>query len=146
MKRKVLLADDEVTVRHMLSRVLQAEGYEVLLAANGEEAIRLLGAAPPDLVLLDLNMPRVDGWEVLRFMHRMELMAPIIVITARPHQQAQASKLGVDALMEKPLDLPVLLEAITNLLSKPAQSRVERQTDSKFTTCFLAHRHGALCC
>ena len=146
MMKTILLVDDEAEVRHTLSRVLEGEGHHVLLAANGDEAIRLLGAARPDLVLLDLNMPGVDGWKVLRFMDLLELIVPIIVITARPHQQAPASELGVDALMEKPLDLPILLNAIANLLSEPAQSRVDRQASLKFTTRFLSRRPGELCC
>lgn len=118
MKRQVLLADDDESVRKMVGRVLESEGYDVITAGSGREAIgRFLGAAP-DLVLLDLNMPDHDGWEAFDVIGQFAPGVPVIVITARPNQQDRAIRAGVDGLMEKPLDLPVLLSTMSELMAR----------------------------
>ena len=66
MAERILIADDSATVRRLVSRVLQFRGYEVVEAASGDEALRALETNPPDLVVLDLRMPGMDGLEVLR--------------------------------------------------------------------------------
>src|ERR1035438_9233521 len=109
--KKILLVDDDPGVREMLGRVLQAENYEVIPAQNGNEAAAKFLARQPDLVLLDLNMPLRDGWSAFRFMNAAQPVLPVIIITARSDQYAQADEMRVDALMEKPLNLPVLLTA-----------------------------------
>ena len=87
MNKTILLADDDDSVRHTLGRVLQSEEYNVLLARTGREAVaEFLHNGPPDLVLLDLNMPDKDGWEAFHLMNRLEPIVPVIVITARPHR------------------------------------------------------------
>ncbi len=62
-RKKIMLVDDDAAIRQMLARLLTGEGYDVLLAVNGHEAIQVVRAAVIDLVLLDLNMPGMDGWE-----------------------------------------------------------------------------------
>lgn len=105
-------------MRESLRRVLLSEHYEVALASSGEEALEEFYRARPDLVLLDLNIPYKNGWEVLQRLHATRPALPIIIITARPHQQAQAVTAGASTLMEKPLDLPVLLETIATLTDR----------------------------
>jgi len=118
MRRQVLLADDDESVRKMVGRVLESEGYEVVTAGSGREAIgRFLGASP-DLILLDLNMPDHDGWEAFDVIGQFAPGVPVIVITARPNQQERAIRAGVDGLMEKPLDLPLLLQTMDQLMSR----------------------------
>jgi CheY-like chemotaxis protein len=137
--KRILLADDDPAVRQMLGRVLQSEQYEVSYARTGSEAAAKFVSNPPDLVLLDLNMPDKDGWQAFGLMCDKQPMVPVIVITARPHQQAQAIGLGVDALMEKPLNLPVLLEAIWMYLAETERERARRLTHPHFKTRFLNH-------
>jgi DNA-binding response OmpR family regulator len=146
--KRILLADDDPGVREMLGRVLASENYDVLYAKNGREASTKFIADPPDLVLLDLNMPDRDGWTAFRMMNVAQPMLPVIVITARPNQYPQAADLGVDGLMEKPLNLPVLLRAIRDLLAETDAERTRRLTDPEFKTVFLNQRtkaslHGA---
>lgn len=135
--KQILLADDDPGIREMLGRVLQSEGYLVTTAATGLQAFNRFSKAPPDLVLLDLNMPEQDGWEAFGRMCTKHPLIPVIIITARPHQQAQAIEFGVDALMEKPLDLPVLLKAIHDLLAETETERTKRLVNPEFTTAFL---------
>jgi DNA-binding response OmpR family regulator len=141
--KRILLADDDPGVREMLGRVLESEHYGVTYAKNGREASAKFIADPPDLVLLDLNMPDRDGWTAFRMMNVAQPMLPVIVITARPNQYPQAADLGVDGLMEKPLNLPILLQAIQDLLSETDAERMRRLTDPEFKTVFLNQRTKA---
>ena len=125
-KRKILLVDDDPAVRKMLGLLLTGEGYEVLLAIDGGESIQVVRAADIDLVLLDLNMPGMDGWEAYERLAAENPMLPIIVITARPNQSFTAMAAGIGALLEKPLDLPKLFLTIRDLLDEPDDIRLAR--------------------
>jgi DNA-binding response OmpR family regulator len=137
--KRILLADDDPGVRELLGRVLESEHYGVIFAKTGREAAAKFVSDPPDLVLLDLNMPDQDGWAAFRLMNAAQTLIPIIVITARSDQAPQAEELGVDAFMEKPLDLPVLLEAIQRLLAETEAERTRRLTNPEFKTLSLNH-------
>jgi CheY-like chemotaxis protein len=113
------------------------EGYDVLPAANGRQAIAWLKSDFPDAALLDLNMPGLDGWRTLERLERRRPFLPLIIITARPHQYARAVGAGVDALMEKPLHLPVLLEALKELLAESLPRRMARLARPDFATRLL---------
>jgi CheY-like chemotaxis protein len=126
MMSRILLVDDDPAVRRMLLRVLEDEGYRVLPAASGAEALAIAAADAPDLALLDLAMPVQDGWEVFQELVRHYPLLPVIIITARPNQLFQALAAGAGALMEKPLDLAKLLRTIEDLLEEPAESRMAR--------------------
>ena len=136
--KTILLADDDASVRTMVGRVLESEQYQVVFAATGAEAAFKFMTSPPDLVLLDLNMPEKDGWEAWRLMSYWRSLVPVIVITARSHQYELAVRNKIDALMEKPLDLPVLLEAIQNLLDEPQETRLTRISSPGFKTLLLS--------
>jgi DNA-binding response OmpR family regulator len=139
MTKRILLADDDPGVRELLGRLLESEHYRVAVAKTGREAAGKFASDPPDLVLLDINMPDKDGWEAFRLMYDQQPFVPVIVITARPNQYQHAADLGVDALMEKPLNLAVLLEAIRKLLTEPEAQRTTRLTNRDFKTVFLNH-------
>lgn len=140
--KRILLADDDPGVREMVGRVLESENYVVTFARNGREAAQRFTASVPDLVLLDLNMPDCDGWKTFGLMCNQNPLVPVIVITARPHQLANAVELGVDALMEKPLNLPVLLETIRNLMAETEAERTQRLTNPEFKTVLLGPADG----
>jgi CheY-like chemotaxis protein len=138
--KKILLADDDVSVRQMLGRVLISEQYDVAFAATGREAAAKFIADLPDLVLLDLNMPDRDGWDAFDLMYQTHPSVPVIIITAMSRQYERAADLGVDALMEKPLDIPLLLETIRSYLAESEAQRVRRLTRPDFKTAFLDNR------
>ena len=125
-KKKILLVDDDTAIRKILLRLLSEEGYSVLPAANGVEALEFASLAKFDLVLLDLNMPQKGGWETFEQLTSDDPLLPIIVITARPNQLFPALALGVGALLEKPLDFARLLETIRNLVNEPPEVRLAR--------------------
>jgi len=123
---KILLVDDDHGIREMLARLLVGEGYAVLAAANGSESVDLARRAEVDLVLLDLNMPGMDGWETYEKLASENPLLPIIVITARPQQGFTAMAAGIGALLEKPLDLPKLFLTVRDLLDEPDEVRLAR--------------------
>jgi two-component system, sensor histidine kinase len=137
VRKTILLADDDASVRTMIGRVLESEHYRVLLASTGREAASQFLSGPPDLVLLDLNMPERDGWEAWHIMGTLHPFVRVIVITARPNQYDHAQTMRIDALMEKPLDLPLLLQTINHLIVEPDEERIRRITDGNFKTALL---------
>ena len=137
MKRKILLADDDASIRKMLGEVLVSEEYEVIFAATGREAGAKFIAELPDLVLLDLNMPDRDGWDAFELMASTHPLVPVIVITAMSRQYHRAADAGVDALMEKPLDIPLLLKTIRDYLEESEDERLRRLAEPHFKTILL---------
>ncbi len=133
----ILIADDDSLVRGSLAAVLESEGYVVDEARNGIEAVNHAVEHSPDLVLLDLNMPHWDGWMAFSQLDRVTPLVPVIVITARPNQYDKAVRLGVDAFMEKPLDIPILVRAIKRLTSEDEKRHVRRITNRAFVTQLL---------
>ena len=124
--KTILLVDDDSAVRRMLSRLLTEERYNVVTAGTGLEAIELAKTGPVDLVLLDLNLPMKDGWDTFEQMTTRNPLLPVVIITARSNQIFPALASGAGALMEKPLDLPNLLQTIRELLSEPPEVRMAR--------------------
>jgi len=112
---KILVVDDERSVRYALSKVLRAEGYHVVLVENGREAVERACAERFDLVLLDLSMPEMNGWEALKEIATAQPVLPVIIITAHQHQRDWIEPDGAWALMEKPLNIPLLLVAIREM-------------------------------
>jgi DNA-binding response OmpR family regulator len=129
--KKILLADDDASIRQMLGAVLELEHYEVMRACTGREAAATFVADIPELVLLDLNMPDRNGWDVFELMHRTHPSVPVIIITAVSRQQRRAADLGV-TLMEKPLDIPLLLEMIRERLGESEAERMRRLNGAEF--------------
>lgn len=124
--KTILLVDDDAAVRTMVGRVLEEEGYLVLPAADGQEALNLAAATTVSLVLLDLNLPVKTGWDAFEQLTAKDPLLPIIIITARSNQLFPALGSGVGGLMEKPLDFPKLLQTIRALLEEPVEKRLLR--------------------
>jgi CheY-like chemotaxis protein len=138
----VLIADDDSHVRDSLVSVLESEGYVVDEARNGLEAVRRAIEHEPDLVLLDLKMPHADGWKAFSQLDRVAPLLPVIVITAQPNQYKEAMRVGVDAFMEKPLNIPVLVRAIKRLASENENRHERRITNPAFVTRLLDNTYA----
>ena len=119
MKQKILVVDDDEAVRTGLSGVLLSEGYEVSTASNGSEAVERFRGTGIGLILVDINMPVLNGWGTIGQLRTLSPRVPIIMITARPDQKTIARTAGVE-LMEKPLDISHLVARIGALLPQPA--------------------------
>jgi len=117
---RILVVDDEPDLGAVLATRLRRAGYEVSVASDGLEALELIGRAPPDLVLLDLRMPRLDGLETLRRLRHDGATArlPVIVMTANaePADRARALEGGAAACLAKPFEAREVLEQIRLLL------------------------------
>jgi len=137
MKGKILLADDDLEILVSLSAVLNSEGYEVIAAANGREACQKFKEEHVDVAILDLKMPVRDGWDAFERLTGINPLVQVIIITARPDQYPTAVAAGVAAFMEKPLDLPLLLRTIEELVAEPIESRLSRLTGSEPVARFL---------
>src|SRR5260221_5581468 len=137
--KRVLIADDDSFVRGSLAAVLESEGFVVDEAHNGIEAVTRAIEHPPHLVLLDLNMPHWDGWTAFSRLDKVTPLLPVIVITARPNQYDKAVRLGVDAFMEKPLNIPLLIGAIKRFTTEDDNRHVRRITNRAFVTELLGN-------
>jgi len=116
---RLLLADDLPSIRDSLSRLLRRQGYNVALAGNGLEAVERVSTEHFDLVLLDLSMPELNGWEALKRIVALQPGLPVVIITAHSHQRSWVEPSGAWALLEKPLDIPLLLGTIRELTEQP---------------------------
>lgn len=120
-KRTVMVVDDSVTVRKVTSRLLERQGYEVVTAKDGVDAIEKLEEVTPDIMLLDIEMPRMDGFEVATLVRHNERTheLPIIMITSRTGEKhrERAFLTGVNAYMGKPFQEAELLQNIEELLA-----------------------------
>jgi CheY-like chemotaxis protein len=129
--KRILLVDDDPAVRDSLNEVFIAEGYFVIPAENGQQALDLANQLPVDLVLLDLNMPVKNGWDTFEQLTRERPLIPIIIATARPNQLFTALSASVGALLEKPMDIPTLLQVMAKLLLETAEQRLARLVGKK---------------
>jgi CheY-like chemotaxis protein len=114
MSKKILVADDEPHIVTALEFLLQRNGFEVQVARNGDEALNLIESGQPDLVLLDVMMPSVDGWEMLRrVQERYGAGAiPVVMFSGKVDEQAQqqAAVNGAQGFVGKPFDLQQLID------------------------------------
>ena len=121
--RSVLIADDDPGIRLLLLTFLQRRGFHSVEARNGREALAAMRAGKADVVIMDLMMPSISGWDVLhvRAADPSLQRIPIIIISAVNRGEAEADVLDSDvfAVLEKPFDLDVLLKAVTMCLHQP---------------------------
>jgi DNA-binding response OmpR family regulator len=108
--------DDDPRLVMAMSDVLSAEGYETESAHNGEVAIRQLAAFSPDVMLLDMEMPKMDGFDVLRWLKANRITVPVVI--ASNNDDVEAKALGAVAKLPKPFDLDQLLAALASALGK----------------------------
>ncbi|HEX8616346.1 MAG TPA: response regulator [Thermoanaerobaculia bacterium] len=126
----ILIVEDNELNRDMLSRRLARKGYEVLLAVDGEQGLEVARAAMPQLILMDMSLPRIDGWEATRRLKADEQLKEIPVIALTAHAMAsdreKALEAGCDDYDTKPIELPRLLGKIEALLLRTGAAEVVR--------------------
>jgi two-component system response regulator MprA len=113
-KTFVLLVEDDRPVRETLRDALEMEGYEVRSVENGRQALQALAERRPDVIVLDLMMPTMDGWQFRRVQRQMARDVPILVISAAP--DPRLDDLRPDAFLSKPFDLDMLLIVLRDIL------------------------------
>jgi CheY-like chemotaxis protein len=124
---KILLVEDNELNRDMLQRRLARRGYEVLLAVDGAQGVERARAQLPDLILMDLNLPVMDGWQATAALRADPVTAriPILALTAHAMDgdRVRAMDAGCDDYDTKPIELPRLLEKMQRLLERPGPGR-----------------------
>jgi DNA-binding response OmpR family regulator len=125
-KTTILTADDDPQLLRLVSRNLQLDGYDVLTAADGQQALELIEARSPDLVLLDVMMPRLDGFSVCQRVREFSSV-PIIILTARGNDQdkIRGLDLGADDYLTKPFSVDELLARVRAVLRRAQLSAVD---------------------
>ena len=136
MGYKILIADDDTNICDLLKIYLENEGYETVTAYDGIKALSAFKIYEPDLVLLDIMMPRKDGWQVCREIREMS-SKPIIMVTAKGEvfDKVLGLELGADDFITKPFDMIILRSACRNTsLSSPASRWIFPRRNWSFST------------
>lgn len=118
MAYKVLVVDDQFGIRVLLQEVLQREGYEIFQAPNGQTALEIVQREDPDLILLDMKIPGMDGLEILRNIRKLEIDTKVIMMTAYGELDLihEAMEMGAIAHFTKPFDIDELRKAVKEQL------------------------------
>lgn len=123
---KILLVEDNEDNRDMLSRRLQRKGYEVAVAVDGQQGVDMAQSEKPQLILMDMSLPVLDGWEATRQIKSLPALSSIPIIALTAHAMSgdreKALAAGCDDYDTKPIDLPTLLNKIEALLEQDANS------------------------
>ena len=132
----LLIVDDEESNRDMLSRRLLRQGFEVLVAEDGPQALAAIARELPDIVLLDIRMPGMSGMEVLRTIREQHspTQLPVIMVTAEGHSASivEALQMGANDYVTKPVDMPVALARIRTMLSQKTVSAALRESEERY--------------
>jgi CheY-like chemotaxis protein len=108
----VLVVDDDTSILDTVTAILSGEGYDVVSAASGQEALDAMSRAQPVVILLDMRMPVMDGWAVARALRTQGISIPIVVMTAAESAQRWADEVGAAGYLAKPFGLDDLLDAV----------------------------------
>ncbi|MCD4753781.1 MAG: response regulator, partial [Anaerolineaceae bacterium] len=134
MPKKILVVEDELALRETISYNLRQQGYKVLTVDDGEQAISIAESESPDLMLLDIMLPTMDGFEVCRIV-RQEMNLPIIILTARSSEidRVLGLEMGADDYIVKPFSMRELLSRVKAQLRrvKMVRNEMENQANKK---------------
>ena len=135
MSDTVLVVEDETTLLETLAYNLARQGYEVLTAENGNQALQVAREAQPDLIILDVMLPGIDGFEVCRIL-RKEMSVPILMLTARDEEveRVVGLEVGADDYMTKPFSMRELIARVKALLRRVRLIREELAAQGELTT------------
>jgi two-component system, OmpR family, KDP operon response regulator KdpE len=139
---RILVVDEELPIRRYLKSALTAHGYDVVEAATGEAAVQMVATARPDLVILDLGLPDLDGVEVIRRLREWTRRLPVIVLSVREHERDKVAALdaGADDYLTKPFSTGELLARLRASLRRAVQISEEPVFTLGNLTVDLAHR------
>jgi DNA-binding response OmpR family regulator len=142
LPQAVLIIDDDPSVRAALGKLLEETGCRVTMAADGRRGLELLRQQQFHLLVLDLDLPKVSGWDILDFAGAHWPLMPVLVLTGFSSQCAPGSLSGADAFLEKPPEVARLLNTISFLLNEPLEARLRRRCDGSAQPAGSAIRSG----
>ncbi len=131
-EKKILIADDEANIRELARLYLEQDGFQVTAVANGTQALAQIKQSPPDLLVLDLMMPEMDGWEVCRRL-RMNSNLPILMLTARDDDidKIVGLEMGADDYLTKPFNPRELVARVRAILRRVGDTAVSSATQTR---------------
>ena len=126
---RVLVVDDEPSLLRLLQVTLETEGYEVILASDGETAVKRVEQEQPDVMLLDVMMPVIDGWGVLERLAPLPRRPRVICLTAKTNRRdlVKGWKLGADEYLTKPFSIDQLLQLVSEIVARTPEEQEERR-------------------
>ena len=126
---RILVIDDEMLIRWSVSKVLERAGYRVSEAASGRDGLAAIEGDPPDLVLLDITLPDLDGFDVLEAIRQSRPELPVLMMTADATRETarQAFHLGARGHLDKPFDPASLQAAVSDALQSPPSATLANQ-------------------
>ena len=137
IREKILIVEDEKSIAHFISTILTANGYEAMRASTGAEAMSMISSHCPDLVILDLGLPDMDGLDILRQIRSWSAM-PVVVVSARSHERDKvaALDLGADDYLTKPFGTDELLARVRTAIrhTRTTLSNTQIAQSGKFVT------------
>lgn len=127
MTKKILIAEDERDIRDLIKYSLQLVGFEVILTTNGVEAVELAQSEQPDLIIMDVRMPKMTGYQALEALKSNPRTAhiPIVFLTARPDRDRASSMEGVEDFILKPFEIDYLARRVQEILERTASTGKE---------------------
>ncbi|GAB4281843.1 MAG: hypothetical protein Kow0067_01540 [Coriobacteriia bacterium] len=122
MAKRILVADDNMQIRMLVGAALRSLGHEIVQAVDGEEAVEMAIQAPPDLVLLDVEMPKLDGFEVLAFLRKRaetkDVKVVMLTTAAQVADKLRGAELGASEYITKPFDPKSLRSVVETVLDE----------------------------
>ena len=119
MQKSVLVVDDDPDLLGLVQLLLEGVGYRVITAGEGQEALSRVAEKMPDLILLDMKMPGMNGWDFARaFRQRYDRAAPIVVLTAAEDARKRAEEIGAEGYLGKPFDIDELIRIVERNLDR----------------------------
>ena len=137
MEKQILIVDDDIDTLQLVGTMLEKQGFKILAANNGEKAVQLAEAQTPDLIILDVMMPGMDGYEVTRRLRAMEKTAfiPIILFTAKAQvdDKVEGFESGADDYLTKPTHPTELIARVNTILTRPKTETLDAPADGEIT-------------
>jgi DNA-binding response OmpR family regulator len=128
MKKKILVVDDEEDIRNLAKQMLEMEGYEVIMASDGKEALSIAEKEAPDLILLDVVMPGMDGFEVCKILKSQQKTrsTPVVIFTVLDSEahKKRGRDAGADGYAAKPFKIEALLAEVKRQIAKKRQNKL----------------------
>ena len=148
MNERILIVEDEVSLAQAVAYALRREGFQVRVATDGQEGLRMALTEKPDLVILDLMLPKLDGWEVCRTL-RAKSPVPILILTARgeEHDKVIGLELGADDYVVKPFSMRELIARVRALLRRAKMTAMPEEPEilqSGNLTLYIAEHRAEL--
>ncbi len=125
MKEKILVVEDDRDIQEIVSEILKAEGYEVVTADNGLEGYQLFKERDPDLIILDVMMPKMDGYQMAKLVRQKNEAVPIIMLTAleEEYDEIKGFDVGADDYISKPFSFNILLQRVRAVLRRSKKEK-----------------------